>query len=47
MLFEAALKLEQKHGVTITHETHRFRPTFSTFGTEQNINELGTKAREG
>jgi hypothetical protein len=40
MLFEAALKLEQKHNMTITHETHRFRPTFSTFGTEQIINEL-------
>jgi len=40
MLFEAALELEQKHGVTITHETHRFRPTFSTFGTEQIIDAL-------
>jgi len=39
-LFEAALELEQKHDVKITHETHRFRPTFSTFGTEQIIDEL-------
>lgn len=40
LLFEQALKLEHEYGITITHETHRFRPTFSTFGTEQLINEL-------
>ena len=39
-LFEAALQLEQQYGITITHETHRTRPTFSTLGTEQIINEL-------
>jgi sugar phosphate isomerase/epimerase len=40
ILFEAALELEQKHDVVITHETHRFRPTFSTLGTEQIIDVL-------
>lgn len=40
MLFEHALKLEQKHKITITHETHRFRPTFSTFDTEKIIKAL-------
>jgi sugar phosphate isomerase/epimerase len=40
ILFDAALELEQKHGVTITHETHRFRPTFSTLGTEQILEVL-------
>ena len=40
ILFEAALELEQKHDITITHETHRFRPTFSTLGTEQIIDAL-------
>ena len=40
ILFKTALELEQKHGITITHETHRFRPTFSTFGTEQIIDAL-------
>ena len=40
ILFEAALELEQKYGVMITHETHRFRPTFSTFGTEKIIGAL-------
>ncbi len=40
ILFNEALELEQKHGITITHETHRFRPTFSTFGTEQIIDVL-------
>lgn len=39
-IFERALSLEQKHGIRITHETHRFRPTFSTLGTEQLINSL-------
>ncbi|MGJ8645297.1 MAG: sugar phosphate isomerase/epimerase family protein [Marinomonas colpomeniae] len=39
-LFENALKLEQKHNITITHETHRFRPTFSTFDTEKIIEAL-------
>jgi hypothetical protein len=33
-VFENALSLEQEHGITIVHETHRFRPTFSTMGTE-------------
>ncbi len=40
MLFEAALQLEQEYDIKITHETHRTRPTFSTFGTEQIIDEL-------
>ena len=40
VLFENALTLEQKHKVTITHETHRFRPTFSTFDTEKIIKAL-------
>jgi sugar phosphate isomerase/epimerase len=40
MLFEAALQLEQEYDIKITHETHRTRPTFSTFGTEQIIHEL-------
>jgi sugar phosphate isomerase/epimerase len=40
VLFENALKLEQKYNVTITHETHRFRPTFSTFDTEKIIKVL-------
>jgi sugar phosphate isomerase/epimerase len=40
ILFEAALELEQKYNVIITHETHRFRPTFSTLGTEQIIDVL-------
>jgi sugar phosphate isomerase/epimerase len=40
MLFEQALLLEEQYGVDITHETHRFRPTFSTFGTEQIIEQL-------
>lgn len=39
-IFEHALSLEQKYGVAITHETHRFRPTFSTLGTEQIIDAL-------
>jgi len=39
-IFEHALSLEQKHGIRITHETHRFRPTFSTLGTEQLIKYL-------
>jgi sugar phosphate isomerase/epimerase len=39
-IFEHALSLEQKHGIRITHETHRFRPTFSTLGTEQLIKHL-------
>jgi sugar phosphate isomerase/epimerase len=39
-IFERALELEQKFGIPITHETHRFRPTFSTFGTEQIITTL-------
>ncbi|MEL0629968.1 sugar phosphate isomerase/epimerase family protein [Psychromonas aquatilis] len=39
-LFKTALELEQQYGITITHETHRFRPTFSTFGTEQIIDAL-------
>ncbi|WP_299075028.1 TIM barrel protein [uncultured Paraglaciecola sp.] len=39
-LFEHALKLEQKYGIAITHETHRFRPTFSTFDTEKIIQAL-------
>jgi len=39
-IFQHALSLEQKHGVAITHETHRFRPTFSTLGTEQIIDAL-------
>jgi hypothetical protein len=39
-LFENALELEQKHKIIITHETHRFRPTFSTFDTEKIINAL-------
>jgi sugar phosphate isomerase/epimerase len=40
VLFEHALKLEQKYNVTITHETHRFRPTFSTFDTEKIVKAL-------
>jgi hypothetical protein len=40
VLFENALELEQKYDVTITHETHRFRPTFSTFDTEKIIKAL-------
>jgi hypothetical protein len=40
LIFENALKLEQKYDVTITHETHRFRPTFSTFDTERIIQAL-------
>lgn len=40
LLFENALALEQKYNVTITHETHRFRPTFSTFDTEKIIKAL-------
>lgn len=40
ILFENALALEQKHQVTITHETHRFRPTFSTFDTEKILKAL-------
>ena len=40
VLFENALMLEQKYNVTITHETHRFRPTFSTFDTEKIIKAL-------
>jgi sugar phosphate isomerase/epimerase len=40
MLFEQALLLQEQYGVTITHETHRFRPTFSTLGTEQIIEQL-------
>lgn len=39
-IFEHALFLEQKFGIPITHETHRFRPTFSTLGTEQLIDAL-------
>jgi len=39
-IFEHALSLEQKHGIRITHETHRFRPTFSTLGTELLIKHL-------
>lgn len=39
-LFERALQLEQEYGVTLTHETHRFRPTFSTFNTEQIVQRL-------
>lgn len=39
-LFERALELEQEYGITITHETHRFRPTFSTLNTEILLNEL-------
>jgi hypothetical protein len=40
LIFENALKLEQKYNITITHETHRFRPTFSTFDTEKIIKAL-------
>ena len=40
VLFEHALKLEQKYDITITHETHRSRPTFSTFDTEKIIKAL-------
>jgi len=40
MLFEKALALEMKYAIGITHETHRFRPTFSTFGTEQILTHL-------
>jgi sugar phosphate isomerase/epimerase len=40
VLFEHALILEQKYQVTITHETHRFRPTFSTFDTEKILKAL-------
>lgn len=40
MIFEVALQLEQQHGIKITHETHRTRPTFSTLATEQIIDEL-------
>ena len=40
MLFDKALALELKYGIRITHETHRFRPTFSTLGTEQILNHL-------
>ena len=39
-LFEKALALEVKYNVDITHETHRFRPPFSTFGTEQILAHL-------
>ncbi|MBU3006192.1 sugar phosphate isomerase/epimerase family protein [Paraglaciecola arctica] len=39
-LFENALELEQKHKVMITHETHRYRPTFSTFDTEKILKAL-------
>ncbi|MEO9947452.1 TIM barrel protein [Paraglaciecola sp.] len=39
-LFEHALELEQKYKVIITHETHRFRPTFSTFETEKIVSAL-------
>lgn len=39
-LFENALELEQKHKIMITHETHRFRPTFSTFDTEKILKAL-------
>ncbi|MFT5164534.1 MAG: sugar phosphate isomerase/epimerase [Alteromonadaceae bacterium] len=41
-LFEHAMALEAQYGISIVHETHRFRPTFSTFGTEQIINALPT-----
>ena len=40
MLFERALELEAQYGVVISHETHRFRPTFSTLGTEQILKHL-------
>lgn len=39
-LFENALRLEREHGITITHETHRFRPTFSTLSTENLLTAL-------
>ena len=39
-IFEHALSLEQKYGIQITHETHRFRPTFSTLGTQAIIDAL-------
>jgi len=38
-LFDFALKFEQQHKISITHETHRFRPTFSTFNTEELIKD--------
>jgi sugar phosphate isomerase/epimerase len=34
LVFENALSLEREHGITIVHETHRSRPTFSTLSTE-------------
>ena len=40
ILFENALRLEQKYNVIITHETHRFRPTFSTLDTEKILKAL-------
>ncbi|WP_133468127.1 sugar phosphate isomerase/epimerase family protein [Paraglaciecola marina] len=40
VLFEHALELEQKFDICITHETHRFRPTFSTFDTEKIVAAL-------
>lgn len=40
VLFENALTPEQKYKVNSTRETHRFRPTFSTFDTEKIIKAL-------
>ncbi|WDE05166.1 sugar phosphate isomerase/epimerase [Thalassomonas viridans] len=33
-IFSRALELEREYGINITHETHRFRPTFNTLTTE-------------
>ena len=39
-IFNRALELEQEHGINITHETHRFRPTFNTLTTEAILKAL-------
>ncbi|WDE12120.1 sugar phosphate isomerase/epimerase family protein [Thalassomonas haliotis] len=39
-IFNRALELEKAHGINITHETHRFRPTFNTLTTEAILNAL-------
>ncbi|WP_191599939.1 sugar phosphate isomerase/epimerase [Marinomonas algicola] len=33
-LYDLASEFQSKYGITIVHETHRFRPTFSTLSTE-------------
>mgnify|MGYP000362639385 CR=1 FL=1 len=40
-LYDMALEFEAKHGIKVTHETHRFRPTFNTLTTEQILRRRG------